>query len=112
MSQIDEIQLGKDRYIGARLAEHDKQVEELRTQVQKSGEEPVEVPEPLAGFVAGLRLEGARDDALIGAVFEHFGLGAFSDRQIAAALVAPTEEPQSEPEAGDPPPVFDEDPGE
>jgi len=113
---MDEVQQGKDRYVGARLREHDEKLGDLNGRVVSlEGSEPVDVPEELSEFVAGLRAEdGVTDDIVIMAVFEHYGLGVYSDRQIAAAL-EPTPQPEgeepSDSESGDKP-GSDEDPGE
>jgi hypothetical protein len=97
MKLQDEIQLGKDRYIGSRLREHDEKLDDLYDRVEQlAGSERVEVSEELAGFVRELRREvGISDEALVTAIFDRFGLGAFSDRQIAAALES-APQPQSE----------------
>ncbi len=105
---MDEVQQGKDRYVGARLREHDEKLNDLNGRVVSlEGSEPVEVPEELSEFVAGLRAEdGVTDDIVIMAVFEHYGLGVYSDRQIAAALEItpqPEGDEPSEPEPGDEP---------
>lgn len=116
MSLQDDVQKGKDRYVGSRLKEHDQKLGDLDGRLKQIGEPgPVEVPEELANFVAGLRgEEGGTDDLIIVAVFEHFGLGAFSDRQIASALVPTPQAEGDEPSEQDPgdEPGSDEDPGE
>lgn len=116
MSQQDEVQQGKDRYVGARLREHDEKLDDLNGRVGSlEGSEPVEVPDELSEFVAGLRAEDDMTNAIvIMAVFEHYGLGAFSDRQIAAALVPTPQSEGDEPSESDPgdEPGSDEVPGE
>lgn len=117
MSLQDDIQQGKDRYTGARLREHDEKLGDLNGRVERlEGSEPVEVPEGLANFVAGLRAEdGVTDEMIIMAVFENYGLGVFSDREIAAALQpAPQEAEGDELQAEEPGDESgsDEDPGE
>lgn len=105
MSIDEAVQKGKDRYFGSRLGEHDERLEEHADQLKRLGgvQEAVEVPPELAEFVTDVRNQGASDELAAMAVFEKFGLGAFSDRQIVAALQpSPQEAEGDEPPAAEP----------
>lgn len=89
MSLEDEYQEGRDQYLGSRLKEHDEKIEELHRRLEELGKasEPVEIPAVLANFVASKRSEeGITNAMIVNAIFKEFGLGAFSDRKIIAAL--------------------------
>lgn len=91
----EKVKQGRERYTGSRLSEHDERLNDLdeglndlrdRIGNLEGPEEPVEVPEHLSNFVVVARAEDISDVAIVAAIFEAFGLGAFSDREIAVAL--------------------------